>query len=198
MGIIPILLERVCAVSALVLTLDGAGTPLRWDTWEDAAIAHCKNQVAWATGDLTDHFGGINRISGNRSFISIPSIMALKGVYAKSRKIVRLNNRALFGRDRHTCAYCGDVFQPSKLTRDHVVPVSRGGKNTFMNCVTSCKKCNNRKDNKLLEECGMVLLYLPYVPCNNEALILANRNILADQMQFLLAKVPKHSRVFMS
>ena len=183
-------------MSALVLTLDGAGTPLRWDTWETACIAQCKNQVAWATGDLTDHFGGINRISGNRSFVSIPSIMALKGVYAKSRKIVRLNNRALFGRDKHICGYCGNEFQPSKLTRDHIVPVSRGGKNNFMNVITSCKRCNNKKDNKLLEECGMQLLYLPYVPCNNEALILANRNILFDQHEFLAAKIPKHSRVF--
>lgn len=182
-------------MSALILTLDAAGSPLRWDTWEDACIAQCKGNVAWSLGDLTDHFGGINRISGNRSFMSVPSIMAIKGIHTKTRRIVSLSNRALFGRDKHTCAYCGNEFQPSKLTRDHIVPVSRGGKNSWTNVTAACKKCNNRKDNKTPEEAGMSLIWLPYTPCVNEAMILANRNILFDQAEFLVRTLPAHSRV---
>jgi hypothetical protein len=46
----------------------------------------------------------------------------------------------------------------------------------------------------LLEEAKMELFYLPYVPSRAEHLILANRNILADQMDFLLSFVPVNSR----
>ena len=41
----------------------------------------------------------------------------------------------------------------------------------------------------------MTLLYTPYVPNKAEYLILSNRHILADQMDFLVQHVPKQSRV---
>jgi hypothetical protein len=44
----------------------------------------------------------------------------------------------------------------------------------------------------------MELLYLPYVPSHFENMILQNRNILADQMEYLIAGVPKHSRILLS
>jgi hypothetical protein len=61
--------------------------------------------------------------------------------------------------------------------------------------VTACTRCNNRKDSRTPEQAEMPLLYVPYVPNKSEALILANRNILADQAEFLLNLVPKHSRL---
>ena len=45
------------------------------------------------------------------------------------------------------------------------------------------------------EEARMVLLYLPYVPSLHEDMILRGRRILADQMEFLLASVPRNSRL---
>ena len=42
----------------------------------------------------------------------------------------------------------------------------------------------------------MELLYTPYVPNKAEYLILTNRRILSDQMEFLLQHVASHSRVF--
>ena len=41
----------------------------------------------------------------------------------------------------------------------------------------------------------MPLLYLPYIPSRWEDFILVNRHILADQMEYLLAKVPSTSRL---
>ena len=41
----------------------------------------------------------------------------------------------------------------------------------------------------------MPLLYLPYIPNRYEHLILQNRRILQNQMDYLMAKVPKHSRL---
>jgi hypothetical protein len=56
----------------------------------------------------------------------------------------------VFERDAFTCRYCGQFG--GKLECDHVVPRSRGGGHEIENLVTSCKPCNRRKRNKLLEE----------------------------------------------
>ena len=58
-----------------------------------------------------------------------------------------------------------------------------------------CKACNGRKGNRLPEEARMSLLYLPYVPSLHEDMILRGRRIVADQMEFLLASVPRSSRL---
>ena len=81
------------------------------------------------------------------------------------------------------------------LTREHVVPTSRGGNDSWMNCITACRPCNGHKGNRLPEEAGMSLHYLPYVPSLHEDMILRGRRILADQMEFLLASVPRSSRL---
>jgi len=40
------------------------------------------------------------------------------------------------------------------LTRDHLVPLSRGGTNAGRNVLTACSSCNTRKGNLLPEEVG--------------------------------------------
>jgi hypothetical protein len=62
--------------------------------------------------------------------------------------------------------------------------------------VTACKKCNTKKNNHTLDEVGMKLVYVPYTPVHHEHMIFKNRRILADQMEYLLAGVPKHSRIW--
>jgi hypothetical protein len=44
----------------------------------------------------------------------------------------------------------------------------------------------------------MPLLYVPYVPSRHEHFILRNRRILADQMEYLLAGVPRTSRLYVA
>ncbi len=43
------------------------------------------------------------------------------------------------------CHYCGEKFKPDELTMDHLIPISRGGKNNKGNVVPACKPCNNKK-----------------------------------------------------
>lgn len=62
-------------------------------------------------------------------------------------------------RDNHTCQYCGRRFHPAALTLDHVMPRSRGGRNTWENLVAACNPCNRRKDNRTPEEAGMPLIH---------------------------------------
>lgn len=184
----------------LVLQLDAAGNPQCWITHEKAAYYYAKNLVAW-TPSVSDFtlFGGMSRMSGNQSTLTMETIIAVKGkVSAKqlaSLNRVPLTNRTLFRRDRNVCAYCGGEFEPSHLSRDHIIPTSKGGPNTWMNVITACNHCNKHKDDRTPEEAGMQLLFVPYVPNRAEYLILLNRRILMDQMDFLIAKVPKESRL---
>ena len=180
----------------LVLTLDETGTPHRWSTWEESICYKVKGLVAWSIGDESVYHGGRSRITGETSTVAVPSIIAVRNKFNLKRRESTLTNKNLFGRDLNRCSYCGEVHVTDhKLTRDHIIPVSRGGQNTWANCTTACKKCNNKKDNKTPEEAGMPLLWVPYTPCRTEALILANRNVLYDQSEFLRAHLPKHSRL---
>ena len=111
------------------------------------------------------------------------------------RQTPALSNPKLFVRDRHVCAYCGGEFHVDHLTREHITPTSRGGLDSWMNCITACRACNGRKGNRMPEEARMSLMYLPYVPSLHEDMILRGRRILADQMEFLLASVPRNSRL---
>lgn len=48
------------------------------------------------------------------------------------------------------CAYCGD--RPELLHMEHVVPLSRGGRNGIGNVLPACPPCNMSKGAKLLVE----------------------------------------------
>lgn len=182
----------------LILTLDMHGVPHRWIDWQHAVFYYAKNLVAWDAGDISFTFrGGTSRLTGERSAIVANSIIAIKGraLSAKSfGQIPPLNNRELFHRDRHICAYCGGNYTALRLTRDHIVPLSQRGRDTWMNVVTACRACNQRKSGRTPEQAGMELLYAPYIPNKAEYLILCNRHILADQMDFLARHVPAQSR----
>ncbi|MFV8781345.1 HNH endonuclease [Microbulbifer sp. SA54] len=174
-------------MQAQILRLNLAGQPLEWLSWEDAACLYVRELVTWTLGGVvqTVH-GGINR-RGERSRLELAAIIACGGErMARPRTRPPLTNRALFARDEHTCLYCGQSFFVSELTRDHVHPVSRGGKDIWENVVTACRRCNQHKGNRLLQDIEMELLALPFVPNAAEYLALTNSvRIRGDQMEFL-------------
>ena len=183
-----------------ILALDVGGVPRQWISPDDAITYIAKRAVAWSLGDIVAKYHGGVQKDGTVSYIETPSIIAIKGNGFNPRHgNVSLSNRTLFGRDRFTCAYCGGKFpQTTNLSRDHIIPRSRGGTDTWTNVVTSCRKCNSKKGSKTLKEARLELLYVPYVPNHYENLLLQNRNILADQMDYLMAGIPKHSRIILS
>jgi 5-methylcytosine-specific restriction endonuclease McrA len=63
-------------------------------------------------------------------------------------------------RDGHTCGYCGSLAG----TVDHILPRSRGGRNTWTNTVAACDDCNQRKGRRTPAEAGMVLRITPRHP----------------------------------
>jgi hypothetical protein len=183
----------------LILTLDQFGSPHRWVSWQHACIYVARDQVAWDGSETHFTFcGGINRLTGERSTLTTSSIIAIRGRALTGNSLLAippLSNRELFQRDRHICAYCAKEFSGQRLTRDHILPVSQGGRDTWMNVVTACRSCNQAKSGRTPEQARMQLVFAPYVPNKAEYLILSNRSILADQMDFLVRHIPSQSRV---
>ncbi len=176
------------------LALDCAGNPSAWLDHETAIHLIAGGRILAPMGERTRVFrGGINARTGLRSCIEVSTILLTKAKVQPHlwTKVYEppLTNRALFARDGHLCLYCGDSFTPRNLTRDHVIPKSRGGKDVWPNVVTSCRSCNHRKGARTPTEWGVELIAVPYVPCYAKHLMLANRNILTDQMAFLKARI---------
>ncbi len=183
--------------SVRLLSLDAHGRVLDWISWQDAACLYARGAVSWTLGDpcLSVH-GGICRHSGERSVLELHPIIASRG-QARAHALdptPALTNTALFARDQHLCLYCGKHYGRGTLTRDHVVPISRGGRDIWENVVAACFHCNSRKGGRTPQQASMPLLAVPYRPSWIEHLILSNRNILADQMAFLKHQLPKNPR----
>lgn len=77
---------------------------------------------------------------------------------------IGFNRQNLFRRDDHTCQYCGVNLPGSKLQVEHVFPRSRGGGNSWENCVAACDACNSHKADRTPAEAGMALRKKPAAP----------------------------------
>jgi 5-methylcytosine-specific restriction endonuclease McrA len=186
-----------------VLALDKNYNPSQWISYDEAIILEAKQLVlTWLGETIVVYHGGVNAKTGKPSTIETSSIIVVNGA-AKIRRYraPTLTNASLFHRDRMMCAYCGRVYSAHQLTRDHVVPTSKGGQDVWTNVVTACKPCNSLKGHVMPGEKlpfdrwspqgtrTMDPLYLPYKPCIVEAMILRGRNIRADQMEFLASRI---------
>jgi len=97
----------------------------------------------------------------------LPAVIVLKR-YVKFRFTTMACNRSnVLWRDDNQCQYCANHFTVEKLTLDHILPKSRGGRNSWVNLVAACKKCNQRKGNKTAEESGMYPIKKPKLPNTN-------------------------------
>lgn len=183
-----------------ILALDIAGTPFRWLEPREPISYHAAGKVAWELGEEVARFRGGYRYSQMRSSIATRGVIALarsEAMVKWAKAVLPLGDRndLLFKRDRYVCGYCAQRFTYGELTRDHVLPRCRGGKDVWENVVSACKNCNHlRKRDRTPEEAGMPLVYLPYAPCRYEHFILSGRSILADQMEYLVSKVSRASR----
>ena len=72
--------------------------------------------------------------------VPIPHVIKLKNyLYVKPRQLA-LTRRNVIKRDNGVCQYCG--LKASFTTIDHIIPKNKGGKDSWDNLVTACKKCN--------------------------------------------------------
>ena len=176
----------------LVLRLNKAGMPQEWIDVEQAAKLYSQDKVLFELGsDAITLKGGWNH-EGLQSQLTLSSIIACDGKVTDLSGKVALTNRYLFRRDSYLCMYCGNKFTPKQLTRDHIIPRSRDGKDSWTNVATACQRCNHAKGAKTPEEANMPLLAVPFRPNVYERFYLMNRRILADQMAFLQGHFPSH------
>lgn len=132
--------------------------------------------------------GGKSHLTGEQSTMELKPVIAVKmraGQKNKLRHIPRMTNTALFRRDKNRCAYCGNIFSLSKLSRDHILPTSKGGSDDWDNCITACIKCNNDKTDMTIEQMGIELKYAPIVPTRPEYLLFTNKHITPEQLNYL-------------
>lgn len=193
--------ENVTKGFPKILAVNAGGEPTGWITYQRCAYYYAKDRVLWSLGKHKVILrGGTNTLTGIQSVLEMDSIVAIDNHVSpykfKKSSAPALTNLTLFERDLNICAYCGAKYGRHELTRDHIIPVSKKGKDTWENVVTACKPCNNWKDNRTPEQADMQLLYVPYTPSYHEHLILQNRKILNDQMAYLLKGVGKNSRIY--
>lgn len=120
-----------------------------------------KAEIVEQDGDLS--------FRSERDAVPCPAVIRLvRYVHVPRRFRRQVTNTFLFARDDYTCQYCGrhrsELRGRQFLTRDHVLPVSRGGANDWENVVTSCSGCNNRKGDRLPREAGLALRAHPVEP----------------------------------
>jgi 5-methylcytosine-specific restriction endonuclease McrA len=90
-----------------------------------------------------------------------PSVIRLNRYIRIPYQRIVLSRKNVIKRDRHRCQYCGST---KHLTIDHVLPKSRGGKDTWENLVAACSRCNLKKGDNTPEEANMPLEREPFRP----------------------------------
>jgi 5-methylcytosine-specific restriction endonuclease McrA len=90
--------------------------------------------------------------------LRIPRVVQLIYYEKPPRFRVRFSRKNIFMRDENRCQYCGRHFDSKELTLDHIVPTSRGGRNSWENVVCCCVECNKKKGNRTPDERSMRLI----------------------------------------
>lgn len=90
----------------------------------------------------------------------LPSVIRMNYYINRPYNEVPLSRRNILERDGHVCQYCGGFGD----TIDHIHPRSRGGEDSWTNCVCACGPCNRKKRNMTLQEAEMELLQQPRRP----------------------------------
>ena len=133
-------IEVIDALEALVMCIIGKATPVEtYDT----------------------------KINSPSKSFELPAVIVLKNIVKFRFTTIACNRINIVWRDNNQCQYCGNYFSTDKLTMDHVIPKSRGGKNTWENLVAACKKCNQKKGSRTPQESGMIQLKKPIRPKAN-------------------------------
>jgi 5-methylcytosine-specific restriction endonuclease McrA len=121
-----------------------------------------------------------------RGPIRVPTVIVAVNYARVPRKRPKFCARSIRERDRNRCQYTGRLLKPEEGSIDHVVPRSRGGRDTWENCVWASREVNVRKGNRLPQEAGLKLLAAPRVPQELPVTaFIGNPQAIADWKLFL-------------
>ncbi|HUS49852.1 MAG TPA: HNH endonuclease [Candidatus Paceibacterota bacterium] len=110
-------------------------------------------------------------IQASHSRIKVPEVIVLTGYGKLPEQSVKLTKRNIFKRDKYICQYTGKRVDPKNADIDHVIPKSKGGKNTWDNLVVSSIDVNRRKGSRTPEEAGLKLIKKPRKPLYRSLLL---------------------------
>lgn len=149
-----------------VLLLNMSYEPLAVISQKRAASLILKNRVEAACEEATV-------VRGVSTTLRIPTVIRLRRYINAPRRKVAWSRWAVLQRDKYTCAYCGlrpggkqrgRILSRYDFTVDHILSISRGGKNTWGNTICACPLCNQRKGNRMPHEANMQLGWEPKTP----------------------------------
>jgi len=139
------------------LVLDQAYQPHRVVSWQRAVSLIFDGKVEV----VEEYDEDIRSVSIT---IKMPAVVRLLRSLRGVKPPVKFSRVNVAARDDFRCQYCGVKYPLRKLTYDHVVPRSRGGRTTWENVVMACNPCNNAKANRSPEQAGMRLMRAPQRP----------------------------------
>lgn len=149
--------EAFCMMASNVATgldielSDGANAealrPVSWDEWITLPIRQQDYAVHTVRGQ-----------------IRVPAVIVAVNFAKVPKKRPKLCTKGVRERDGNRCQYTGKLLKPDEGSLDHVLPRSRGGRDTWENLVWSSKEVNARKGNRLPREAGLKLLSIPRAP----------------------------------
>lgn len=144
--------DAFCQMSTNVGTaLDIEGEEIiRPVTWEE-----------WLTLPVRENDWSVKTVRG---VIRVPTVIVAVNFARVPIKRPKLCARNIRERDGNRCQYTGKVLRADEGSIDHIVPRSRGGGDTWENCVWASKEVNTRKGNRLPQEAGLKLLKEPRAP----------------------------------
>ncbi len=148
--------------------------PVTWDEWIMLPMRPQDNAVQTVRGP-----------------IRVPTVIVAVNFARVPKKRPKLCAKAIRERDGNRCQYTGRVLHPDEGSLDHVMPRSRGGRDTWENLVWSGKDVNARKGNRLPHEAGLKLLKAPRAPKELPAsALIRNAHGVAEWKLFLNESEP--------
>lgn len=151
-GWVPI--STITLKGALILLFRGKASVICPETYSAFDIE------GWieASKDVEDGIKSVNLS------IAKPEVILLKEFSRVPNRKLSFTRRNIYKRDKYICQYCYKKMPNGKLTIDHVIPRSKGGENSWENCVLACVSCNSRKGSKSLKQMNFKLLKEPKKP----------------------------------
>ncbi len=147
---------------------------LNGNNWEPLAIISIPRAINLLLSEkatVIEQSGRILRTVA--SSFPVPSVIALRTYINVPRRKAQWSRKGVLARDNYQCIYCGvrpgdtlrgKIVAKSDMTVDHLLPRSRGGRDTWSNTASACYVCNHRKGDRLPEEAGMKLRWEPKIP----------------------------------
>lgn len=139
------------------LLLNATYEPLRVISWQRAVSMLCVGKV-----EVVKSYDRILRaVSWS---LKMPAVVRLTSFVQRQRMRIAMTRQNIFLRDNYQCQYCLKKLSAKELTRDHVLPRSKGGGMTWENIVSACVACNGNKGCRTPAEANMRLAKKPERP----------------------------------